>query len=64
MARAEIEPSAWWLLAEEACGFCLMLHAATTEVRCMGCDQALCTSCLVVLEADDLCPHCFSEREG
>ncbi len=54
-----------WVDGErDLCGFCLQVYVVELEVRCVGCDRAVCPMCVVRLEvsAEMLCPECGAER--
>ena len=50
----------WWLAEEELCPGCLQGYAATSEVRCGGCDEAVCAWCTVRVDELLLCSGCAS----
>lgn len=59
LRRAQSTP--WWAGGSpEVCSFCLGLYAYELEVRCTGCDRAVCPLCTVAVHSSRavLCPEC------
>jgi hypothetical protein len=52
----------WWLQEEAVCAACLQGHALRFEVRCSGCDVAVCRSCAVIVRqtGEVLCVVCVA----
>jgi hypothetical protein len=51
--------SPWWLSAgSEVCIFCHQEYAYGTGYRCVGCDTAVCTFCIVERTKELFCPEC------
>jgi hypothetical protein len=54
----------YWLRShEQACVACGAPHAHAVEVRCVACDRAHCSFCVVIVEDDPFCIECQPESE-
>jgi hypothetical protein len=52
-------PGPWWLAGgQEECPNCGQRYAFEAEVRCAGCDGAICAVCVAWVERRAHCPGC------
>lgn len=61
MPGHRVQSTPWWAGGSpEVCPFCLGLYAYELEVRCTGCDRAVCPHCAVMVRSSwtVFCPEC------